>query len=63
MNKIAIAVIVGIAVWLVALLLGTLLLAVDAQPVTAVGAFLKTYAALIGLLAGLLNYFTGRPSF
>ena len=63
LKRIAIAIVIGIAVSLVCIGLGMLLIAIGVQPLPALGAFLKNYAGLIGLLAGIYNFLTGRPSF
>lgn len=52
------AVIVAVVVWLICILLGMLLVALP--PVAMVGAFLQTYGWIIGLLAGLLYFLSGR---
>lgn len=57
MKKIALAVIAGIAVWLIAAFVGSLL--VDSKA-NGVGVFLESYAVLIGILAGLWAFFADR---
>lgn len=63
MNKLATAVVIGVIAWIIAYIVGTILLAIGVQPFVAAGAVLKDFAALIGIIAALLNYLTGRPSF
>lgn len=46
-----------ILAWIAAYLLGAALLTIGGQPLVAAGAFLKTYAGLIAVLAALGYYF------
>lgn len=62
MNKLVTAVVIGVIAWIVAYLLGTLLMATT-QPFVALGAAIRDFAVLIGLLCGVANYFVGKPSF
>lgn len=55
------AVVVGIIVWLVCILVGGLLVAaVPLSWVDTIGNFLVNFGALLGLLATLWYYFSGR---
>jgi hypothetical protein len=59
------AVAIGLAVWLACLFLGGFLETLKADPVVFIGSFLKTYATIIGAIAGLLAFVTGwtpRPT-
>lgn len=59
LGKIVVAVIVGIVVFLACVLIGALLVTTAVPFVVTIGAFLKTYASLFGLLAALWHFFTG----
>lgn len=52
------AVVVAVAVTLGCLLLGALLAELNITVAVVVGVFLKTYAGVLGLLAGLWFFFT-----
>lgn len=54
------AVVVGVAVTLIALLVGSLLQALHLDLAVVVGGFLVTWAAVIGILAALWYFFNGR---
>ena len=60
--RIVLAMVVGAAVGLLCLLLGSVLSSVDIPFVATVGSFLATWAWVIGLLAGVWFFFTGRTS-
>lgn len=60
LSRIGIAVVVGVAVFLGCILLGILLVALKADFAVTVGNFLKSYASVIGLLAALYRFFTGK---
>lgn len=60
MNRIILAIIVGVVTALVLLLLGNIFSEIGLDWVQAIGRFLKTYSSLIGLLAGLWYYFNDR---
>lgn len=59
LSRIVRALIVAVAVTLGVLLLGVILLTINVQIAQIVGGFLKTYAAAIGVLAGLWLFFSG----
>jgi uncharacterized Tic20 family protein len=59
LRKFILAIVVWIAVALVLILFGSLLSTMKAAPLTAVGAFLDTWAWVLGFLAGLWYYFAG----
>ena len=58
-NRIILAVVVGVAVTLACVLVGGLLATLKVDFAVTVGAFLKGYAGVIGLLAALWYYFAG----
>ena len=58
--RIVIAVVVGVVVTLACILLGLILVALHIDIAETVGHFLQSYAAVIGILAGLIQFFTGR---
>lgn len=58
-TRIVLAVVVGIVVFLVCTFLGGLLASVAISWVAAIGAFLKAWASLLGLLAALWHFFGG----
>lgn len=57
-KRIALAVIIGLAVGLACLFLGLLLGSLNIAPASAVAGFLTAYAWAIGVLAGLWYFFT-----
>ena len=59
-SRLVIAVIVGVVVTLACILLGLVLGALHIDIASTVGGFLQTYAAVIGVLAALVQFFTGR---
>ncbi len=59
LNRLVIAVIIGIVVTLICIFVGGLLSTMTISWVVATGVFLKTYAALLGLLAALWHFFQG----
>lgn len=61
LNRIVLAVVVGVVVTLACLLVGALLIAIKVELAVTVGVFLKSYAGAIGLLAGLWHFFAGGP--
>ncbi len=64
LNRLVLAVVVGIVVSLVCIFVGALLAEATAISwVVATGKFLQTYAALLGLLAALYHYFSGGTWF
>lgn len=58
-NRIVVAAVIGAAVGLGCVLLGMLLGSTGIPPAEAVGAFLATWAWVIGILAGLYHFFRG----
>lgn len=59
LSKLVIAVVIGVVVTLVCIFVGGLLETMSISWVVATGTFLKTYGALLGLLAALYHYFAG----
>lgn len=59
-RRLVLALVVAVAVTLGCILLGTILVGLDVTIATTVGAFLKTYGAALGILAGLWWFFTNR---
>lgn len=59
LNKLILSVIVAIVVTLVCILVGGILQELTVRVAVTVGNFLKTYSAVIGVLAGLWYYFSG----
>lgn len=62
-QRLVLAVVVAIAVGLICLLLGAVLESIGVPIASTVGAFLKAWAWVIGLLAGLWHFFAGSPTF
>lgn len=60
-QRIVLAIVVGVVVFLGCVLLGGLLATLKVDFAVTVGTFLKTYASLIGLLAALWHFFAGSP--
>lgn len=60
LQRIIRAVIVGVVVWLGCLLLGLLLAQFQVSWAVAIGGFISQWAALIGLLAALWQFFGGN---
>lgn len=58
-RKLILAVVVGVLTTLVCLFVGGLLLTMEVSWVVATGAFLKTFAGLLGLMAALWHFFAG----
>lgn len=61
--RLALAVVVAVAVTLGVILLGIILISINVGIAEAVGGFLKTYAAAIGVLAGIWFFFKGGNFF
>lgn len=59
-RKLILAVVVAVVVTLACILLGNLLDALTVQVAITIGNFLKTYSAVLGILAGLWYFFAGR---
>lgn len=60
LGRIILAVVVAGITILACILVGGLLMELNFNPAYAVGAFLKTYATVIGILAGLWYFFKGH---
>ncbi len=60
LNRLIVAVVIAAIVGLACLLLGTVLVALGIPIATAVGAFLERWGWVIGVLAGLYSFATGR---
>lgn len=58
-SRIAIAILVGVIVWLLCLFGGGLLATLPIPPIQFAGRFLVQWAYVIGFLAGLWHFFTG----
>lgn len=61
LRKLILAVVVAVIVTLACLLLGAILAALKVDVAITIGNFLKTYSAVIGVLAGLWYFFAGGP--
>lgn len=59
LRNIVLAVVVAVAVTLACILLGSILVALGVSVAVAVGGFLKEWAGVIGVLAGLWYFFAG----
>lgn len=59
LSKLVTSVIIGVVVTLVCIFVGGLLETMTISWVISTGTFLKTYGALLGLLAALWNFFAG----
>lgn len=59
LGRIVLAVVVGVIVTLACILAGSLLVIAGIALAVTVGDFLKTYAALFGILAALWYFFSG----
>lgn len=59
LSRIVLAVIVGVVVTLLCVLVGGLLITMPVSWAAAVGAFLKEFSGLLGLLAALWYFFSG----
>ncbi len=60
LNRLLIAVVLGVIVGLVCLLVGSLLATIPIPFVHTIGGFLATWAWVLGLLAALYSFATGR---
>lgn len=60
-QRIVLAVVVGVVVALACLLVGGLLATLKIDFAVSIGAFLKNYAGVLGLLAALWHFFAGSP--
>lgn len=61
-GRVVVAVVVGAVVGLACILLGMILASLNIPPVEAVGRFLTEWAWVIGVLAGLYQFFAGGVS-
>lgn len=59
LRRIVLAVVVGVVVFLICLLAGILLTALEVSFAVAVGDFLTQWAGVIGLLAAIWHFFSG----
>lgn len=62
-GKLVLAVVVAVVVTLGCILLGSILNALTVQIAVTIGNFLKSYAAVIGILAGLWYFFAGPAGY
>jgi|GEM_PF-5636709 len=62
LNRLVVAVVIGVVVGLVCLLLGSLLATIGIPFVVTIGSFLVQWAWVLGLLAALYSFFTGRTT-
>lgn len=60
LSRIVLAVVVAVIVTLACVLVGGILITLDVSVAVAVGAFLKDYSGVLGVLAGLAWFFSGR---
>ena len=60
LGRIVLACVVGAVAFLACLLVGSILVAVSLPVLATVGAFLREWAVVIGVLAGLAWFFSGR---
>lgn len=58
-SRIAVAVVVAVAVTLLCMLLGAILSSLGVPIAVTVGGFLSTWGAVLGVLAGLYHFFRG----
>lgn len=63
LNRVVMACVIGIVVFLVCVLVGGLLVSTAVPFVVVVGNFLKNFASLLGLLAALASFFGGYTPF
>lgn len=60
LSRIVLAVVVGVVVTLACVLVGGILISLGLALPVAIGAFLKSFAMVIGILAALWYYFAGH---
>ena len=60
LNRLIVAIVIGVVVFLACLLVGLLLAGIDVPFVHTIGGFLSKWAPVIGLLAALYSFATGR---
>lgn len=61
-NKLILSVVVAVITTLACILLGAILVALNVNVAVTIGDFLKDYAAVLGVLAGLWYFFAGSPT-
>lgn len=62
LKRLVLAVCVGVIVSLVLVLLGVLLISIEATLAVNVGTFLKTYSYAFGVIAAIWYFLTGKPT-
>ena len=62
LRKLIVSVCVAVIVTLACALLGAILITLKVEVAVTVGVWLKSYAGVLGVLAGLFNFATGRIS-
>lgn len=63
LNRLIVSLVVAIVVTLGCMLLGAILVAIHVDIAVTIGNFLKSWAAVIGVLAGLWHFFDGTSWF
>lgn len=63
LSRIVLSVVVGVVVTLACVLVGAILMALKVEIAVTVGAFIKQYAAVFGVLSALWHFFAGSPEF
>lgn len=61
-RKLILAVVVAVVITLGCILLGSILDSLKVEIATTIGNFLKTYGAVLGVLAGLAWFFSGKTT-
>ncbi len=61
-RKLVIAVCVAVLVTIVCILLGSVLALLKVEVAAVVGQWLKTYGAVLGIIAGLWSFAAGKPA-
>lgn len=59
LSKLVLAVVVAVIVTLACVLVGSILISLEVAIAVTIGDFLKSYAGVIGVLAGLWHFFAG----
>ncbi len=59
LSKLILAVVVAVVTTLVCVLVGGILISLSVEIAVTIGTWLKQYAAVLGVLAGLYYYFAG----
>lgn len=62
-GRLVVAVVIGVAIFLICLLLGMVFVSLDVPVLKTIGKFLEEWAAVIGVLAAVLAFFTGWNPF